>query len=710
MVDSNAPQADSIAIENIPAELKDQTQWVCWEYQERDGKPGKVPIDPDTGTRASVTEADSWATFTTALLYYGSHDRIDGLGFVFTESDPFVGIDLDGCVDNAGNTDDTAEDIVSRLDSYTETSPSGTGLHIIIEGALPTDANRRDNVEIYERDRFFTVTGKHLKGTPLTVEQRQAGLEGVSEDYLEDATDAADADDTAIITGGGGDSPASGTSVFTDDELLAKAKGAKNAEKFARLWDGNTNEYPSQSEADGALCSRLAFWTGGDRAQIDRLFRQSRLMRAKWDEQHGDQTYGERTIDKTMKTTENRYDADFGQKSTDDQQTTHTTIEDVEEVVRSEFGDRTWNATETALAAHATNLLANAQCTGMVFTGVSGAGKSTVLDFFTGLDDQIYRSDDMTPASFVSHDASRTEEELREIDLLPRIKHKTLLNRDMAKWFAGPEDTIREHMATLANVMDGGGLLRDSGSHEQRGYKGDYRFNFLGASTPLPARSWRIMGHTGNRFVFYEVVGTKSREAALENVFERQDYSERVRDCREVVQEFFQQLWVDTGGHGNVEGQTTVPKTVQRILGYLGEVIRHGRAPFTEAGIDLEGRERIFTTLRDLARGHALLEGRTAVTLADVPVCARVALSTIPRERRSVIRALLDPANDGALLASDLERLTGLSRPTVHKRMGMLEDRQFAEYTEVENDERGSKAVTVRPEFEWPEKVDFPAF
>jgi len=710
MTDSNAQTTDSIAIENIPAELKSQDQWICWEYQERDGKPGKAPIDPDTGTRASVKDEDSWATFTTALLYYESHNNIDGLGFVFTESDPFVGVDLDGCVDDAGNTDDTAKDIVSQLDSYTETSPSGTGLHIIIEGTLPTDANRRDNVEIYERDRFFTVTGKHLDRTPLTVEQRQAGLEGVSEDYLEDTTDATDADDTAIITGVGGDSPVSGTSVLTDDELLAKAKGAKNAEKFARLWDGNTNEYPSQSEADEALACELVFWTGGDRAQIDRLFRQSRLMREKWDEQHGDQTYGERTIDKAMKTTENRYDADFGQDSTDDQQTTHTTIEDVEEVVRSEFGARTWNATETALAAHATSLLANAQCTGLVFTGESGAGKSTVLDFFTGLEDQIYRSDGVTPASFVSHDASRTEEKLQEIDLLPRVKHKTLVTRDMAKWFAGPEETIREQMAILAIVMDGKGLLRDSGSHGQRGVKGDYRFNFLGASTPLPARSWRIMGHTGNRFVFYEIVGSQTRKEGEANVFGLRDYSDKVPYCRETVQVFFEKLWDDSGGFGSVKWQTETPIRVQKSLSYLADVIRHGRATLSEDGLHLEGPERILTTLFDLARGHALLEGRTVVTLADVPVCARVALSTIPRERRSAIRALLDPANNGTLLASDLERLTGLSRPTVHKRMEMLEDRQLAECTEVENDERGSKAVTVRPEFVWPEAVDFPVF
>ena len=110
-----------------------------------------------------------------------------------------------------------------------------------------------------------------------------------------------------------------------DEDLLEKATSASNGEKFERLWNGNTAGYDSQSEADMALCCLLAFWTGGDRTQMDQLFRQSGLLREKCDEVHyaDGSTYGEKTIERAITTTSEFYDPDAGD-DTADRDTTST--------------------------------------------------------------------------------------------------------------------------------------------------------------------------------------------------------------------------------------------------------------------------------------------------------------------------------------------------------------------------------------------------
>ena len=146
--------------ENLPDEMKRRTQWVNWRVEERGGEPTKVPYTPGTEHRASSTDLTSWRAFEDALRCL---DRYDGVGFVFCSGDPYVGVDLDGCVDiETGEVALWAMQIIEGLDSYTELSPSGRGVHIIAKGKIPR-GGRRGPVEMYDRDRFFTLTG-HLLG------------------------------------------------------------------------------------------------------------------------------------------------------------------------------------------------------------------------------------------------------------------------------------------------------------------------------------------------------------------------------------------------------------------------------------------------------------------------------------------------------------------------------------------------------------------
>ena len=299
----------------LPEQLRERDQWVCWREESRDGKPTKIPVTPGSGEFASSTDPTTWASVGTALEYADSREA-DGVGFVFTDDDPIVGVDLDDCRDpETGDVDDVAQDIIERLDSYTEISPSGTGFHVLIEGKLPDGRNRRGSIELYDTARFFTVTSDHLEETPGRVARRQDALEAIHREYVQDTDTGAKSE--SENHGTTNEQISTNTVVeidvdLEDEELLEKARNASNGSKFERLWNGNTVGYESQSEADMALCCLLAFWTGGDHTRVDRLFRQSGLLREKWDDVHyGDgSTYGEKTIDRAIANTSEFYDPD----------------------------------------------------------------------------------------------------------------------------------------------------------------------------------------------------------------------------------------------------------------------------------------------------------------------------------------------------------------------------------------------------------------
>ncbi|WEL28133.1 phage NrS-1 polymerase family protein [Haloferax volcanii] len=317
--------------ENLPPELVERDQWVCWRSEKRDGKQTKIPVVPGEGSFASSTDSDTWSDFETALDFV-TNERADGIGFVFTKEDPIVGVDLDDCRDaDTGDVDDDAQDIIDRLDSYTEISPSGTGYHVLINGDLPEGRNRRGHIELYDTARFFTVTGDRVDDTTGQVKRRQDALEAIHREYVQLHSENKDPerDEHTSVRD---DAKTTPTIDLEDDELLKKAKNASNGPKFERLWNGNTAGYDSNSEADMALCCLLAFWTGGDTTQMDTLFRQSGLLRAKWDEVHyaDGSTYGEKTIERAIEATSEYYDPSPRDESTQSKLETEPETTDVD--------------------------------------------------------------------------------------------------------------------------------------------------------------------------------------------------------------------------------------------------------------------------------------------------------------------------------------------------------------------------------------------
>lgn len=290
---------------SVPDELRKLNQWVLWKYEERDGKQTKLPCRLN-GNLAKANDPGTWTSYEAAVNAV-PRIKAEGVGFVFSPDDPFAGIDLDDCRDPAtGQIAAWAQAIITELNSYAEVSPSGTGIKVWVRGSLPAGAKNRTGkreefnsgeIELYHSGRYFAFTGRHIPGSPTTINDRQPQLEALySRLFPPTKSPKKPVSSTPAST-----VPLRGS--MDDAELLKRARKAKNGTKFDRLFSGDTNDYGNDdSAADLALCNHLAFYAKGDSPQIDRLFRQSGLMREKWDKKHSadGSTYGQMTIAKAL--------------------------------------------------------------------------------------------------------------------------------------------------------------------------------------------------------------------------------------------------------------------------------------------------------------------------------------------------------------------------------------------------------------------------
>ena len=249
-------------LENIPGELRALPQWVA-------AGPSKLPINPRTGQAASVTDPATWGTFEEAVRAGLKH-----VGFVLTEWDCYTIIDLDAPRDE--NDYKRHESILQAFNSYTERSQSGNGYHIIVRGAVPAGA-RRDKVEVYSSQRYMICTGNVVNPLPIT--ERQALLDQLFAE-MQPVASVELVDRAAVMD---------------DMDLVKMAMAASNGEKFNSLCRGEMTEYPSQSEADFALLSIIAFYTQ-DNEQVRRIFRMTAL--GKRDKANRDNKYLNRALEK----------------------------------------------------------------------------------------------------------------------------------------------------------------------------------------------------------------------------------------------------------------------------------------------------------------------------------------------------------------------------------------------------------------------------
>lgn len=323
---------------NIPVEMKRLPQWVGFIREQRtkdgkaefneDGTPrmSKMPVDVHTFSGASSTKASQWARFNEAVNAIGHNasvrgksGKIEGIGFVFSpqrDTDTGIcGIDLDHIIDpNTGEVNAAALEIIQAMDSYTEYSPSGTGVHIYYKGANHPEWKRKIEgalgigtcLEMYQTARYFTVTGR-VFGEPKPIAEREQQATEMQRRYAPKPTSPPLRKNVVAPK-----LETFSNNLLSDSEVIDKASKSKSGTKFTALLSGDLSGYNNdQSRADQALCNILAFWCSGDTRQMDRIFRNSGLMRDKWDEKRGANTYGEITLNKAVAKCKEFYDPNY---------------------------------------------------------------------------------------------------------------------------------------------------------------------------------------------------------------------------------------------------------------------------------------------------------------------------------------------------------------------------------------------------------------
>lgn len=281
--------------EELPQYLKDNARFCVWKQEA--GK-GKVPYQAN-GKRAKANKVNTFTDFKKALDVVG---KFDGLGIgIFNK---ISAIDIDNCIDASGNYSDLAKDIMDIFEeSYIEKSPSGKGIRIIflVDGFSYDKSkyyinNQKLGLEVYvagSTNKYVTITGDVINQGKIILANDQ--LEILLDRYMQRPK-------TNI-----GIENEESNSFLSDSSVIEKASASTTGGKFKALWKGDTSSYPSQSEADLALCSILAFWCGRDINQMDRLFQQSGLMRDKWHRVQSGSTYGQITLEKAIAITKETY-------------------------------------------------------------------------------------------------------------------------------------------------------------------------------------------------------------------------------------------------------------------------------------------------------------------------------------------------------------------------------------------------------------------
>jgi len=346
-------------------------------------------------------------------------------------------------------------------------------------------------------------------------------------------------------------------------------------------------------------------------------------------------------------------------------------------------------------------------CPMVILTGSASSGKTTVLELFKGWD-RLVVTHEVTPAAFVSHNADQNDENLGELDLLPKIANQVLWVPEMGTWFTG--DNVEEYMRTLAGVADGSGYVKSTGAQGTHGYDGEpgeYQFGMMGATTPPSPTAWAEMGNAGARLLFHRMPNTEDDDEVLDQVYGNGNvsYPEKKRIVQEKIRDWLRTLWHEHDGEIEMETEEKDSDVAFATL-KLAEIIALSRgvsyATMNDSGqlegeTQVEDRKRALQMLRYTARARAAMDGRKKVTTDDLQLCARIAFATIPERRRGIIRHMCNPYNGSKFTTAEVKNALDLgSKNTAKKRMQMIDNLGIATYESEGESTRGGQTDVIR--------------
>jgi hypothetical protein len=379
-----------------------------------------------------------------------------------------------------------------------------------------------------------------------------------------------------------------------------------------------------------------------------------------------------------------------------------------------------WTYAEACASTIAVLMIQNVQPLALVLQGVPSGGKTTTLDFFSNFP-LSHATDKFSPRAFVSHVAQKSEDELRKIYMLPRIRGKVLITPDLTTLFGAKADDLAETFSILTRVLDGRGLKIDSGVYGSRGYEGDYMFSWIGASTPIPHKVWDLFGNLGARMYFMQIMKNDHTNQDYIRALKEKNYRIKVNECNDATLRFLKGIWQDQRIEWNskddpddlIDKIVQLAKIVTRLRGKINVVVKEelGRQEtfFSEAII--EEPDRCISSLYSMTRGHALLQGRRQIAMEDLPVIIDVALSSAPWDRILAFAYVLSKDN---VNATELEKNLKCSRGKALRTMQTLKLLDLVDLSDhsrivTNSGEQFAYEMKLKPEFKWFQSQEFKA-
>lgn len=381
--------------------------------------------------------------------------------------------------------------------------------------------------------------------------------------------------------------------------------------------------------------------------------------------------------------------------------------------IEKSFGPEIFKGIMAGLAVTATLSIKNRpQCLSLIFVGPSGTGKSVVVESIYDADrEHVHRVDDFTPAAFVSHSANKTLEELKEIDLLPKLRNKVMLTKELSPIFNGDDKDVLKNFSVLTAVLDGQGFNSHKGTHGGRGYEGDYLFNWLGATTEVPDRTFHIMGRLGNRLLFYQLGKQKVTEKDLVKFSEEFAGDAAMREVRKLVKHFLAAYFKSCPVNSIDIQSVKVNKDVhQQIVRYATLLAAARAITQTEKNLMFgncytefltsqpEGPHRLIIAMRMMLCGSALIHGRMEVTEEDFRLIPHIVVSSVPEMRRRVLEVI---AVEGELSRATIQTKLGWSQYHADKYMREFASTGIVQYTRGDSKSSTPPKITLAEDYRW---------
>jgi hypothetical protein len=306
---------------------------------------------------------------------------------------------------------------------------------------------------------------------------------------------------------------------------------------------------------------------------------------------------------------------------------------------------------------------------------------------------QTFYTDHFTSKSLVSHSTAVTKEELAEIDMLPRWKNKLVLLPELGPIFTAKDEDLTHLLGILTRVLDGQGYQSDSGAHGHRGYDERIMFVLAGASVDIPYKVYKVLGYLGPKLYFLRLPKeTRTELERLANL--RQNFGDKEQRIQFALFDYLK--WLEIRPDMQINDESGLPKIewekskddeaslkkiikLADLLGPLRGVAQTWETRGTQ-GSDygytipiIEDPSRATIQLYNLARGHALSQGRNFVTKDDLSIVVKTVLSTGPVERVKILDKMLVATSDGGYLtAAQLSTSLNISKPTALRTMTEL--------------------------------------